>query len=400
MSQPTTQPTSPFEQPALLRIAPVVRNRQAESPVFRFRTMAGDESWMITRFDEAKEFFADPRLTRSHPDPENAPKVTNSALLDGSEWGYPDSEAEQQAEAVMRTVLSKSFSAKRMAELTPRIEALADDLLTTMTSSGSPADLSELVARPLPLLVICELLGVPYDERAQFQEWSVAAADPVDAERSRGAFESLYGYMAKLLADRRADPAEDVMSDLAAACESAAFTEFQAIIIAIGLLFAGHATTVVAIQWGVLHLLADPAQWTALSRDEALLPAAVEEILRTGLSGGEFLARYARSDIEIGGVTIRAGEAVVINVVAANHDPSAFADPDRFDATRSPNPHLAFGHGAHMCVGRSLARVELRVLFGLLLRRFPSLRLATPPAAIRLNENPVVGGVRELPVAW
>lgn len=400
MSPQRTLPTSPFERPNLLEIPPAVRELQAICPVFRFRTMVGDEAWMVTRFEEARRLFVDPRLTRSHPDPKNAPKVTNSALLDGSDWGYEDSETERNAEAVMRSVLSKSFSARRMTALTPRIQALVDELLATMTGSGPPADLSELVARPLPLQVICELLGVPYAEREQFQQWSGAAADPVDAERSRSAVEKLYGYISELMERKRTEPAEDVMSDLANACESGVLTAFQAIIIAIGVLFAGHATTVVAIQWGALRLLSNPDQGEALRRDDSLLPSAVEEILRTGLSGGELLARYARSDIEIGGVTIREGEAAVINVVAANHDPRAFAVPDRFDISRNPNPHLAFGYGPHTCVGRSLARVELRVLFARLLRRFPTLRLAVPLNQVRPNENPVVGGVHQLPVTW
>lgn len=400
MTQSTEQPTSPFERPDILAIPPVVRQMQADGPVFRFRTMAGDEAWMITRCDEAREYFVDQRLTRSHPDPENAPKVTTSALLDGSGWGYSDAEEERRAEAVMRSVLSKSFSAKRMAAFTPRVEQLVDELLTAMDENGAPADLTEFVARPLPLLVICELLGVPYDERDQFREWSAAAADPVDAERSRGAFEALYGYMGQLLERRQSEPAEDVMSDLANAVATEVLSAFEAIVVAIGVLFAGHATTVVAIQWGALRLLTNPDQWAALAADGGLLPGAVEEILRTGLSGGELLARYARTDIEIGGVTIREGEAVVINLVAANHDPDAFADPDRFDISRSPNAHVAFGHGPHMCVGRSLARVELRVLFGQLVRRFPALRLAVPVESICLNENEVEGGVRQLPVTW
>ncbi|MEU0885775.1 cytochrome P450 [Lentzea sp. NPDC005914] len=393
-------PRSPFERPDVLDLPPVVRKMQDECPVSRFRTMAGDEAWMVTRFAEARQLFADPRLTRSHPDPKNAPKVTNAALLDGSDWGYEDYEAEREAEAAMRALLSKSFSAKRMTALAPRIEGLVDDLLDVMDEQGPPADLVERLARPLPLLVICELLGVPYADRERFTSWSEQVADPVDGRASRAALESLYGYMGELLDRKASEPADDVLSDLATACASGELKSFEAMAMAAGVLFAGHATTVVVIEWGALQLLLHPGQADALRRDESLVTSAVEEVLRRRLSGGEALAHYAGADIEIGGVTIRAGEAVVINVIAANQDPRAFDGPDRFDITRHPNPHLAFGHGRHVCVGRSLARVELRAVFGRLFQRFPALRLAIAPEQLRLHPNPVVGGLTALPVTW
>ncbi|UVS79237.1 cytochrome P450 [Actinokineospora sp. UTMC 2448] len=400
MTEQPDLPTSPFDRPDILDIPPAVRRMRERGPVSRFRTMVGDEAWMVTRFAEARRLFLDPRLTRSHPDPENAPRVTHSALLDGSDWEYEDYQAEYDNEAAMRALLAKSFSARRMAALRPRIEALVDDLLTAMAEHGPPVDLVDALARPLPTLVICELLGVPHDERERFQKWSEQGADPMDARGSRAAMGSLFASMGELVERKRADPAEDVLSDLAAACEAGVLDAFSAGAMASGLLFAGNATTVVVIQWGALHLLTNPDQWDALRRDPSLLASAVEEILRRRMSGGEALAHYAGADIEIGGVTIKAGDAVVMNLIGANHDPRAFERPDRFDISRSPNPHLAFGHGRHLCVGRNLARVELRVVFGRLVERFPTLRLAVPVDRLRPNNNPVVGGLRELPATW
>ncbi|WP_211769384.1 cytochrome P450 [Kutzneria sp. CA-103260] len=362
--------------------------------------MAGDEAWMVTRLDEAKRLFSDPRLTRSHPDPMNAPRVTNSALLDGADWGYEDYESERDGEAAMRALLSKFFSARRMATLTPRIEGFVDDLLAAMAEQGPPADLVESLARPLPMLVICELLGVPYADRGRFRRWSEQAADPVDGQGSRAALESIHGYMEELLERKRIESAEDVLSDLAAACESGALKPLEANAMATGVLFAGHATTVVVIQWGALHMLTNPSQREALRRDRSLLPSAVEEILRRRMSGGEALARYATADIVVGDVTIRAGDAVVINLIGVNHDPLAFPQPDQFDIARKPNPHLTFGYGRHVCVGQNLARLELRAVFGQLFEKFPTLFLAAPVNQLRVNDNPVVGGLRELPVAW
>lgn len=400
MNQQPALPASPFARPNILDIPPAVRAMQDEGPVSRFRTIAGDEAWMVTRFDEAKRLFSDPRVTRSHPEPEKAPKVTNAALIDGSGWEYEDYRAEQDHEAALRAMLSKCFSARRMDALKPRIDGLVDDLLTGMAAQGPPADLVECLARPLPMLVICELLGLPHADREQFQKWSEQGADPVDAVRSRVALESLFGKMGELLERKRAEPADDLLSDLAGLCESGALTSFEAGSMAVGVLFAGYATTVVVIQWGALHLLTNPEQWAALRRDPSLLASAVEEILRRRVSGGEALAHYAGADIEIGDVTVGAGEALVINFIAANHDPRAFAQPGRFDITRNPNPHLAFGHGRHMCVGRNLARHELRAVFGRLVERCPGLRLAVPVDRLRANDDRIVGGLRELPVAW
>ncbi|MGW5055647.1 cytochrome P450 [Actinokineospora sp. NPDC004072] len=400
MTQQPDLPTSPFDRPDVLALPPAVLAMQDRGPVCRFRTMVGDEAWMVTRFDAARQLFLDPRLTRSHPDPGNAPRVTHSALLDGSDWEYQDYETEHASEAALRALLTKSFSARRMAALTPRVEALVDELLTAMDQHGPPLDLLDALARPLPTLVICELLGVPHEERERFQKWSEQGADPMDAGSSRAAMASLLESMGELLERKRAERAEDVLSDLAAACEAGVIDPDAAGVMAAGLLFAGNATTVVVIAWGALHLLTNPDQLAALRRDPALLDPAVEEVLRRRMSGGEALAHYASADIEIGGVTIKAGDAVVLNLIGANHDPRAFAEPHRFDITRDPNPHLAFGYGRHLCVGRNLARVELRAVFGRLFARFPGLRLAVPPDQLRPDGDPIVGGLRELPVTW
>ncbi|WP_406640222.1 cytochrome P450 [Amycolatopsis sp. WGS_07] len=398
MNQPL--PTGPFPRPDLLALSPVVREMQARCPVSRFRTMVGDEAWMVTGFDEAKRLFTDARLTRSHPDPENAPKLTYSALVDGSGWEYEDSKSELDNEAAMHVLLSKSFSAKRMAALQPWLEGLVDRLLTAMAEHGPPADLIESLAGPLPALVIFELLGVPRSDHERFLKWSRQSADATDAQTSSAAMENLFAGMGELLERKRAEPADDVLSDLAGACESGALTMAEASATASGLLFAGNSTTGDVIQWGVVHLLTNPEQAEALRQDSALLAPAVEEILRRRMTGGDTLAHYADADIEIGGVTIKTGDAVVINFVGANHDPRVFAEPDRFDIARNPNQHLAFGHGRHLCVGRNLARAELRAVFGLLFARFPALRLAVPVDQLRLNDNPIVGGLRELPVEW
>jgi pentalenolactone synthase len=204
--------------------------------------------------------------------------------------------------------------------------------------------------------------------------------------------------MTELIGRKRRAPGEDLLSDLLAA-EDGGLGEQQVAFIAAALLFAGHETTVARIDLGALLLMADPGQRHRLRRDPGAVPRAVEEILRVAAPGGVGVPRYARTDIAIGGVTIRAGDAVLLTGTSANRDPEAFPDPDRFDVDRDPNPHLSFGHGPHYCIGAGLARVELQEVFAALPARFPAMRPAVPVASLRIRDT-LTGGLSSLPVTW
>jgi pentalenolactone synthase len=386
----------PFDRPNLLEVPPRVRELQAECPVARVRTLTGDQAWMVTGYAELKQLFGDPRLGRSHPDPEHAPRISDSILFGGAASNYA---TEREDDANMRALLTPLFSARPMQALRPRVETLVDQLLDGLATLPRPADLHEALSYPLPVLVICELLGVPYEDRDRFRAWTVGMADMHDRERASAALGSLIDYMRGLVTRKRAEPGEDVISSLCAAGGGSLDDDFIAFLAAV-LLFAGHETTMVRIDAGVLLLAAHPDQREALLRDPDLVPAAVEEILRRSDTGTGGVPRYARSDVDIAGVTIRAGEAVLMNLGAGNHDERVFSRPDRFDIARQGHAHLAFGYGPRFCIGAPLARIELQAVFARLFRRFPTLRLAVPMDRLRIRGNLLTGGLDELPVTW
>ena len=391
-------PALPFERPDVLDVPPVLRHLQAEHPICRVRTPAGDPAWLVTRYDDVRALFADARLGRSHPDPGRAPRYSNSALL-----GAPmvSRDAEQAEQARMRRVLTRSFMVKRMNALRPRVQALVDGVLDRIDELPQPVDLHVELALPVPILVICELLGVPYEDRDRFRQWSDDAGNFADRERAHAGLAALHTYMREQLRERRRERREDVLSDLVAEGDAdPTFTEDRMTGIAGGLLFAGHETTVTRIDFGVLLLLTDDDQRRALLADPALVPGAVEEILRVAVPGAGVLPRYALADIEIADVLIRDGDLVLLSAAIANRDGRAFREPDRFDVRRDQHQHLTFGHGHHFCLGAGLARVELQTVIGTLFHRFPTLRLAVPIEQLPRREGFLTGGLEALPVVW
>ncbi|WP_316528313.1 cytochrome P450 [Kitasatospora brasiliensis] len=384
----------PFDQHDPLRLAPRLRELQARGPVHRVRTALGDEAWLVTGHARVRRLLDDPRLGRSHPTPETAAR-TGETLFDAV-LGDFDTEAADHAR--IRTLLQPHFSPRRMRELRPRVEALTAGLLDELTGHGPPADLHAGLAVPLPVLVICELLGVPYEDRDLFRAATEAAADTGDRARSQRGVGELFAYGRELVARKRAQPGDDVISRLAAA---EGVGDEEAAGLSMALLFAGHETTVVHIGLGALLLLANPEQWRALVADPGLVPKAVEEILRAsakGTAGG--IPRYAREDLDIDGTAVRAGDLVLLGHGAANHDPAVFPDPDRLDLARPAPAHVTFGHGARYCLGAPLARIELQAVFTQLVTRLPTLRPAVDADGPRMRHGALTGGLAALPVHW
>lgn len=387
----------PFEQSHPLAVAPQLRRLQNRGSVHRIRTRVGDPAWLVTGYEHVRTLLADDRLGRSHPHPESASRAGDSALFGGPLGDYDTEEADH---ARMRSLMQPHFSPKRMRQLRPRVQALCSDLLDELAGSDPPADLNQALALPLPILVICELLGVPYEDRTRFRQWTQAAADVTDRARSEQGLADLFTYGQQLVARKREHPEDDIVSRLST---TDGVSDDEAAMLAMGLLFAGHETTVVQIGLGALLLLTNPQQHQALRDDPGLVDSAVEEILRapSRSGGGGGIVRYARTDFDVGGVTIRAGDLVMLDIAAANHDAGVFTDPDLFDvARRAAAAHMTFGHGARYCIGAPLARIELHAVFSQLPQRFPTLRLAVPVEELRVRSDQLTSGLVDLPVTW
>jgi cytochrome P450 len=397
-------PRLPFERPNVLEVAPLYEVLRREAPLTRVTTPAGDPAWFVTTYQQAKEIFTDPRFGRSHPKPERASKVSDAAILNGPAGEY---DTEEDDHTRMRRLLVPAFSATRMRRLGKRVQELTDRCLDDLRDAhdrapGVPVDLHRILSFPLPVLVICELLGVPYGDRDYFGYLSDRIGILDSGDDAREAMEEFIAYLGDLAAMKRRKPAQDVVSDLVRAqADDPGFGDEELARLAAGLLFAGHETTSNRIDLGVLLLLTDPHRRDTFAADpEGQAPATVEEILRMTSPGGLGLLRYAHEDVEVGGVTVARGEAVLVSTAAANRDGAAFTNPDEFDPGRKPNPHIAFGHGSFFCIGASLARTELRIVFSSLFRRFPGLRLAVDVDTLRIRVNRVTGGVERVPVLW
>ncbi|MGH3943327.1 MAG: cytochrome P450 [Pseudonocardiaceae bacterium] len=365
----------------------------------------GRPAWLVSGHGRVRDLLADSRLSRSHPNPGHPVRLTQPGLFGGV---IPDPEGEQADLHRMRKLLLPALSARRMEILRPRVETIVDQLLDEFGSNGLPADFHTEVAFPLPALVICELLGVPAEDRPDFCRWQIEAKQVSKPAVARGGLQSLWRYLGTLIERKRWIPADDVISDLLQASKlDPKLTDDGIAHLAAGILFAGHAPVVAIIDRGILLLLTHSEQREALQRDPTLIAPALEEIFRfaspierarTARRGG--LARYASVDIEVEGVTIHAGDTVMFAVQDANEDECVFPDPKRFDITRERNPHLSLSHGAHFCLGAPLARVELQYLFVRTFERFPTLRLAVGLDEIQPVREAVAGAVSHLPVTW
>jgi cytochrome P450 len=389
-------PRLPFERAGVLDLPWLYRELQREQPISSVRTPAGDVGWLVTSYRQVKALLGDGRLGKAHPEPERAARYSASALQ-GGPLGDPATEREEYA--LMRRLLTPAFTPRRMEALRPVVQAMVGDLLDQMAAKTPPVDFSDEVSFPLAILVICRLLGVPGGDREDIRRWADAAAALHDAEQAGAGFGSLVGYVDELVKIKRDQPAEDVISDLVAASEqNEKLTELYIATLVAGILFAGHDTTVLRLDYGTLRLLTRPDLQEALRRDPSLAGPAAEEVLRVAAPSRPPTLRWARTDLDFGGVRIRAGDLVMLATQAANMDEQIFGEPGRFDLAREPNPHVAFGYGHHFCLGASLARIEMQALFGSLFHRLPALRLAVPIEQLAVRDDN--GGLTALPVTW
>jgi pentalenic acid synthase len=385
--------TCPYHPPA--GYAPLREQR----PLARVTLYDGRVAWLVTGHATARALLTDPRLSadRSREDfpllnarVENLRRRRRLPLL-----GTDDPEHRTQ-----RRMLVAHFTLKRAAALRPRIQETVDRLLDAMEAAEPPADLVSGFALPLPSTVICALLGVPYADHEFFEEQSRRLLRGPAASDAEDARDRLDAYLGALIDRKRAEPGEGILDELIAErLETGELDREDLVSLSVLLLIAGHETTANMISLGTYTLLRQPDRLAELRADPALVPAAVEELLRY-LSIVDGLTRIATEDIDVAGETVRAGDGVVFSNAVVNRDGAVFAEGDTLDWHRSARGHLSFGFGIHQCLGQNLARAELEIALHSLFDRFPGLRLAAPPEEIPHKPGDTIQGMVSLPVAW
>jgi cytochrome P450 len=356
-------------------------------------------AWFVTGYADVRAALADPRLVK---DIRKMAQQGRTAATGPDFLSTNMLNVDPPDHTRLRRLVLKAFTPRRIAALRPRVEEITSSLLDAMAGrdGDETVDLVQAFAFPLPVTVICELLGVPGADQEQFGAWAHAVvAIEATGEALEKAIAAMYGYFTSLLAAKRRSPSGDLLSALVTARDdNESLSEFELIALVYLLLTAGHETTVNLIANGMLALLTHPGELARLHADPSLLPSAVEEMLRYAGPLNHATERFTLEPTEIGGVTIPANKLVICATSAANNDPARFPDPGRLDVGRDTTGHLAFGHGIHYCLGAPLARLEAEVAFGALLSRFPALSLAVPATELRWRPSSFVHALESLPV--
>jgi len=385
----------PFDPPAELA------RLRVENPVSRVRLWDGSSPWLVTRYEDVRRLVSDPRVSADTDRPNYPFPTEGLSIEDAGSRGFIFMDAPEHPR--YRRMVISDFTVRSTEALRPLVEKLVNELLDGMERGSKPADLVAAFAMPLPSMVICHMLGVPYADHDFFQEHSRALVNTaVDAEASVRSNEQLRVYLTELMARKESEPTEDILGRLAQRYVlTGQLSRHDAVSMALLLLIGGHETTANMISLGTLALLRHPDQAAEVRDGEAtVVEGAVEELLRWLTVVRTGLRRTALEDIEIGGVTIRAGEGIIAAIDSADRDSAAFESPDELDIHRSSNHHVAFGVGVHGCLGRPLARLELQIAYPALLRRFPNLHLAIPLEEVRFRDTMLIYGVEALPVSW
>ncbi len=392
---PMERDAGPFDPPRQITL---LREARPVSPMV---FPDGHEGWLVTGYDAVRRLMADTRFSSRQDigilhipyETPGMPAATEPSPQPPGMFIAMDPPDHTR----LRRKLTGAFTVKRMKQLEEHIIDIVERQLDELVRLTPPVDLVREFALPVPSLVICELLGIPYADRENFQVNSAKfLVRDQKLDEKIAAYTELATYLSELVTGKRAAPGDDILSDLARHDD---LTIEELTGIAFLLLLAGHETTANMLALGTFALLEHPEQLAELRADPDLLPDAVEELLRY-LSIADIFFRYATEDIELGGETIPEGSTVIVSLLAANRDPLRFDNPDTLDVHRKARGHLSFGHGIHQCLGQQLARIEMRAGFEGLLRRFPTLELAVPAGEVKLKTDMNIYGVHELPVTW
>jgi cytochrome P450 monooxygenase len=385
--------TLAYEEPPMLSANPFLRRLQAEGPIVAVRTIPGDEAWLVSGHEEVRQLAADRRIGRTHPDPVHAPKYVDNPMLNLAMENF-DSEPEMHS--LQRMLLAPHFSRRKMDVLRPKLIPLVDEAVARLAARQPPVDAHTEFSVPLTAQVLGELLGIPPNGRANLPALAHQTSGVADLQSAESGRVSLMDYMCSVAALRRAEPGEDILSGVV----QTGCTDEQAAGIGIMLLFAALGSTSSNTTLGIAQIANDQVLRDRLIADPDLMKTALDELLRIAVINGLIFPHYAREDIEIANVTIRAGDLVLMAYGLANFDPSVYPDAEEPDMTRSPNPHLSFGHGMWHCTGAPLARMFLAMTYPALLKALPTLRLAKPLEEQGRTSDFLGGGLGELLVTW
>ncbi|MFE3170333.1 cytochrome P450 [Amycolatopsis sp. NPDC059090] len=390
----------PFAPSALAVDARYAEMRE-QPGMSRVRLPYGGEAWLATRYEDVRAVLVDRRLMRSLTVGKDAPRGTEAIESESSIITM-----DPPMHSRLRRLVAAAFTPKRVETLRPRVQEITDGLIDRMIEQGPPVDLVSSFSIPLPITALCELLGVPQEDREKVHTWTdtmlMLSGDGSDHTAIMTAQRELWGYIAGLVAERRETPTDDLIGALVRARDDEGrLTEGELIDLSGGILAVGHETTANHISNLLYTLLTNPDQLARLRSDPSLMPSAVEELLRfVPLSASASFAHIASEDVEIGGQLIRKGEAVFADVDGANRDATVFECPEDLNLARPRNHHVGFGHGPHHCLGAQMARLELQVALGTLLARFPDLALAVDAAEVPWLSARRQRGPERLELTW
>ena len=380
-----------------------LRKMAASGAPAKVRIWDDSTPWIVTGHADQRALLLDARMSNNEK-AAGYPHMTRGRSETAKHTPPMITNTDAPEHTRLRRLVNGPFLAKRIEALRPKIQQVVDERIDDLLAGPKPVDLVKTFGLPVPTLVICDLLGVPYDDHEFFQDCSNRCISHSSSEQEAAeASAALAGKFGELIELKMKEPANDVLSQMGAFVTSGQMTHLEAILQCTAMLIAGHETTASMISLGTLALLQNPDQLAQLRErwdEPAFVANAVEELLRYLTIVHSGIRRIATEPVEVGGVRIEAGDGVIFDLASANYDPAAFPDPDTLDLTRPARTHHAFGVGPHQCLGQSLARVELQVVYSTLYRRIPGLALAEPDATADVNFDGVAYGLHSLPVTW
>ncbi|MFJ8913130.1 cytochrome P450 [Amycolatopsis sp. NPDC102389] len=398
-----TTATLPLARKCPFSPPPEYETLREKSPISRVGLPSGQTAWALTRLEDIREMLSSPHFSSDRRNPSFPLMVPRPVRQEDDSFRPSLIGMDPPEHSQARRDVVGEFTVKRMKALQPRIQQIVDEHIDALLAGPKPADLVQALSLPVPSLVICELLGVPYSDHDFFQSCSSRMLSrEVSPEERRDAFEGLRGYLDELVTKKEANATEDDLlgRQILKQRETGEADHAELVSLAFLLLIAGHETTANMISLGTVTLLENPDQLEKIKADPGKTLVAIEELLRVFTIAETATSRFATADVEIGGTLIRAGEGVVGLSNAGNHDPAGFENPDTFDIERGARHHVAFGFGVHQCLGQNLARLELQIVFDTLFRRVPGIRIAVPVDELPFKHDSTIYGLHCLPVTW